>query len=267
MNKGLYSRRDSLVQCILDASLIHIIGGLPVARREWPMNLQGSINENQNVLSGLYLKLKKRFTENALVLDLWDSMESDIGQQIRSLKALPPSFWRQLKQAADAPKPSSPGKNKDHTLEKEEVISLQRSFEIALEAEEPVILQIYVPIIRNLRKNWTSESLDFYILVKAHLARIVRVTESFAGDPLLAQRANILLQAFEKEVQEREEELPPPVNRVFAGPSARKQKPAAKIPKKAAKAAASPKSPAKSHRKPSKAPAKKVEVPRRRARR
>ena len=75
------------------------------------MNLQGSINENQNVLSGLYLKLKKRFTENALVLDLWDSMESDIGQQIRSLKALPPSFWRQLKQAADAPKPSSPGKN------------------------------------------------------------------------------------------------------------------------------------------------------------
>ncbi|MBN2338634.1 MAG: hypothetical protein JXP48_08860 [Acidobacteria bacterium] len=202
-------------------------------------------------------------------------MESDIGQQIRSLKALPPSFWRQLKQAADAPKPSSLGKKKDHIFEKEDVISLQRSFEIALEAEEPVILEIYVPIIRNLRKNWTSESLDFYILVKAHLARIVRVTESFAGDPLLVQRANILLQGFEKEVQEREEELPPPVNRVFAGPAARKKTPAAKapkkgvakVPKKAAQAAASPKSPAKSHRKPSKAPAKKVDLQRRRARR
>lgn len=228
------------------------------------MNLQGSINENQNALLKLYLSLKQRFTENSLILDLWNAMESDVAEQIRNLKALPPSFWRQLKQADDAPALAATGGQKEYTLEKEGVLSLQRTFEIALAAEEPLILEIYVPIIRNLRRNRTGAALDFYILVKAHLARLVRVTESFAGDPLLVQRANVLLQGFEREVQDRQEAPPPPVNRILAGPGAEKRKPAEHKPKPAA---AGPKSPAKTHRNPPKSPSKKVDLPRRRARR
>src|SRR5690606_26648059 len=113
----------------------------------------------------LYIVLKQRFTENSLILALWDDMERDIGQQIRNLEALPPSFWRQLKQAADIPAPAATGAKKGYNLEKEGVISLQRTFEIALAAEEPLILESYVPIIRTLRRNRSGAALDFYILV------------------------------------------------------------------------------------------------------
>ncbi|MDI9613711.1 MAG: hypothetical protein QM330_11800 [Acidobacteriota bacterium] len=226
------------------------------------MNLQGSINERQNTLLKLYLSLKQRFTKNNLTIAFWNAMESDVADQIRNLKALPPAFWRQLKQADDAPDLAAAGGQKDYALEKEGVPSLQSTFEIALAAEEPLILETYVPIIRALRKNRAGAALDFYILVKAHLARIVRGAKSFAGDPLLVQRANVLLQGFERELQDRQEP-PPPVNRILAGPDAQKRKPAENKPKPAA---AARKSPTKSRRNPPKSPDKKVDLPRRRAR-
>ncbi|MBN1568878.1 MAG: hypothetical protein JXA73_13600 [Acidobacteria bacterium] len=75
-------------------------------------------------------------------------------------------------------------------------------FEHALRLEEPTILKVYAPLIRRLRENLTAPALDFYIVVKAHLARISRETKAFSGDPVLIERSDSLLQAFEKEVQE-----------------------------------------------------------------
>jgi hypothetical protein len=49
--------------------------------------------------------------------------------------------------------------------------------------------------------------LDFYIVVKAHLARIARVIQAYSGDPLILQRSNMLLQQFEKDVQAPQESL------------------------------------------------------------
>jgi hypothetical protein len=163
------------------------------------MNLHGSITGLQNNIVGLYLKLEQRFKENKVISELWSAMASDVSQQVKSLNGLSAHFWRELK--------------KDHAFSKEvsgiatriskdsEDRSLQSCFENALTREEPVILKIYGPILRNLRENWNEQALDFYIVVKAHLARIARIIQAYSGDPLTLQRSNLLLQQFEKEVQ------------------------------------------------------------------
>ena len=57
------------------------------------MNLHGSIKDLQNKKAQLYLKLEHRFSENGLIRELWSGMANDVWLQIRSLSALPPSFW------------------------------------------------------------------------------------------------------------------------------------------------------------------------------
>lgn len=230
------------------------------------MNLQGSITENQNAIYQLYLKLEQHFTENILIRELWSSMAQDVLQQISSLKNLPVSFWAQQKKNPERlPEPIHQARS-SQTIDKVEVLSLKLCFSLALDYEEPTILKVYVPIIRNLRKNWTNASLDFYILVKAHLARIVRVTEYFSGDPILVQRANLLLQGFEKEVQEPEISIILPDKKSITPHAEQKRKPESKnkkplkVPRPLAKHATAPHS-------RTKPLAKKVELPRRRARR
>ena len=163
------------------------------------MNLHGSITELHNKVVGLYLKLEQRFKENKVISELWSEMASDVSQQANSLNGLSAHFWSELK--------------KEHELsevvsgigvrvpENMEGFSLQSCFENALSLEEPVILKIYGPILRNLRENWSNQALDFYIVVKAHLARITRAMQAYSGDPLTLQRSNLLLQQFEKDVQ------------------------------------------------------------------
>jgi len=168
------------------------------------MNLQGSITELQNAAVQLYLKLEHRFRENGLIRELWGAMAHDVSQQANSLKALPHSFWSQIKKDGDGLIEATIKGAQQQITEKTEDLSLPGCLEFALHFEEPAILKIYVPIIRCLRKNPTYPALDFYIMVKAHLARILRVTESFSGDPLVIQRSNLLLQSFEKDVQEPE---------------------------------------------------------------
>jgi hypothetical protein len=184
------------------------------------MNLHGSITEFQNTVVRLYLKLEHRFKENGLIRELWSAMAHDVSQQINSLKALPPSFWNQLKKHRNgAFEAVIQGARQQVTVETED-LSLKGCFELALGLEEPTILKIYVPIIRYLRDNWTNPALDFYIMVKAHLARILRMTESFSGDPVVVQRSNLLLQSFEKEVQEPQAALR------YAGKNSRASRPA-----------------------------------------
>ena len=127
---------------------------------------------------------------------------------------------------------------------------------------------MYAPLICKLRENSTAPALDFYIMVKAHLARITRVTQSYAGDPVIIQRANSLLQAFEKEVQKPriEVQIPDRKNkRRFLRPPKHKE-PAKKIRKAVAKARPMAKPANILHRR-SKPIVKKVNVSRQRARR
>jgi len=165
------------------------------------MNLYGFITALQNKEMELYLKLEHRFKENQLIRDLWGGMAHDVSQQISSLRVLPSSFWSQLTKDPDGQFEAALETALQQLDEKTEDLSLKGCFEFALCLEERTILKIYVPIIRRLRRNWINPALDFYIVVKGHLARIVRVIESFSGDPIVIQCSNLLQQSFEKEVQ------------------------------------------------------------------
>lgn len=203
------------------------------------MNLHGSITDHQNRILQLYLKLEQRFKENSLIHELWGAMAHDVSQQVGSLNALPRSFWNQLKKNRDGLVEAIHSARKGQIIDKKEDMSLKSGFERTLEVEESTILKIYVPIIRSLRENWTDQALDFYIRVKAHLARIMRSTEAFSGDPIVVQRANALLQNFEKEVQEPHIPINSPIKKMQASPP-RKAKAgiaAAKRPRKAQKLA------------------------------
>ena len=147
------------------------------------MNLHGSIKDLQNKIVQLYLKLEHRFSENGLIRELWGGMANDVSLQIRSLNALPPSFWNQLKKDQNLPLIAAAEGASRQIIEIKEDQSLMDCFSMALCLEEPAILKVYAPLIRRLRENSTAPALDFYIVVKAHLARIMRVTQSFSGDP------------------------------------------------------------------------------------
>ncbi len=173
------------------------------------MNLRGSITDHQIRLSQLYLKLKQRFSENSLFRELWSAMAHDIFQHVSSLNALPRSFWNQLKDSQGSLFKAINSARKNQLADFKDDLSLKGCFERTLQAEEPTILYIYVPLIRRLRENWTDQALDFYITVKAHLARITRTIEAFSGDPLIISRSNSLSSRFEKEVQEPQAQVLP----------------------------------------------------------
>jgi hypothetical protein len=239
------------------------------------MNLHGSIKELQSTIVKLYLELEQHFSENHLIRELWNTMAHDVSQHIHSLDALPQSFWSQLKKEPSTLTVEAVESARKQNIEIAGEISLRLCFDRALLLEEPTILKVYIPLIRRLRENLTEPSLDFYIMVKAHLARITRVTQSFSGDPVIIQRANSLLETFEKDVQEHHAELrlprlPKP--QVVQAPAVKA--PAAKTPAVKAPAKKSQKTPAKAHplakhtkalRGRAKPLVKKVSLPRRRA--
>ena len=165
------------------------------------MKLLNSIVEHQNSLLQLYLKLEQRFEENSVIRALWRDTADDVSLQIRTLQSLPPSFWNQFKNVPDdgfelivKNAPSPPVDVAD--------ISLRDGFEISLRLAEPVVLKIYARVIRLLRKNSTLPALDFYIMVKTYVTRMARTTGSFAGDPKLTNRAQLLVAGLDKEARE-----------------------------------------------------------------
>ncbi len=198
-------------------SFIRAFGPQPFVRIEYIiMNLRGSITELQDRISKLYLKHKQQFSENILIRDLWSAMAKDVDRQTSSLEALPVSFWNQLKNSQDGLCEAIQTARQSQIIENKEDFSLRACFAETLSIEEPTILKVYVPIIRKLRENWTDHALDFYIMVKAHLARIVRMTASYSGDPLLMQRSNLLLINFEREVQEPQIPIIPSARKIHA---------------------------------------------------
>ena len=226
------------------------------------MNLQVSITEFQDTLARLYLELEHRFKENQLIGDLWSAMAHDVTQQKRSMGLIPPSLWHKLKEEHDGWSEAISESTQQQAAEKKEDQSLKGCFERALLFEEPATLKIYVPIIRKLRENWTDQALDFYIMVKSHLARITRVTQSFAGDPILVQRSNLLLKRFEKEVQVPQVEVEHPARRAHRAPPAQ-EKHAAKPKKMVQKTSAMAKH-AQSHHSRNKPLVEKINLQRRR---
>jgi hypothetical protein len=166
------------------------------------MNLNGSITDLQNAAIKVYLKLAHRFKDNTLIGELWNAMANDVSQQKSSLKAFPSSFWKQLQKSYGELNEAVIPYVRHQISENTDDMSLKDCFELTLQFEEPTILKLYVPIILTHRENKTNVALDFYIMVKAHLTRIARVTGSFSGDPIIMQRSNLLLQRFERAVQE-----------------------------------------------------------------
>ncbi len=165
------------------------------------MNLLGSIANLQTSGAQLYVEIAQYFKANELVRDIWLEMARDKEQQCTNLKSLPSSFWSELKknevELAEALRScqlfAQCHGNEEH--------SLQHCLRKAIEFEEPFLLKIYAPLIRQLRTQWTDRALDFYIMVKAHVARLLRVVQMFSGDPIIIQRAGALLEGFERGVQ------------------------------------------------------------------
>jgi hypothetical protein len=171
------------------------------------MSLYGSIKEAQSTTEKFYLKLEQRFRGNKLIAKLWSQMAQDVSQQIVNLHELPKSFWIHLKKDQDALLKTIKADVTPQSIENTPELSLSDCIESAIRSEEAIILKIYVPIIRNLRKNWSGQALDFYIMVKAHTVRIKRVAEAFSGDPVVLQHSSLLFHRFEKEIQEPEVEV------------------------------------------------------------
>jgi hypothetical protein len=233
------------------------------------MKLRGSLAKLQKAVSRFYALLQQRFEGNILVSESWASMGSDLDIQSASLKKLPPSFWQSLKkqeaellQATQVILPE-----KGDRRDKVEGL-LQSCFVYTLDIEEPMILRVYAPLIRRLRVEWTDRALDFYVMVKAHIARLARLVQAYSGDPLLSQRCAILFQSFEKEVQEPKVVVIPLAKPARKGLSSSHHAPRATVKRRPRIAKAKP--PARSMKTRSsraKPLVKKIEISRRRARR
>ena len=171
------------------------------------MPLLGSITKLQHLGRDFYAGLAEIYSSNTLIHETWISMSQDLEHQTASLQKLPHSFWTRLKneqeklhEAVQASwHPGHPVQEPDH--------SLKRSLSHAMDFEEPLILGVYVPIIRHLRSEGSGQVLDLYIMVKAHISRVQQIISSFSGDPVTNQRVAALIQTFEKEVQVPEEPL------------------------------------------------------------
>lgn len=161
--------------------------------------LRGSLSQLQRAVAKFYFQLQQRFEGNVLVSSMWAAMSNDLQAQVESLSKLPPSFWQSLikqeKELSNAVEliPPLNGENLAGSLRSH----LARTVDI----EEPIILNVYAQLIRRLRIEWTELALDFYVEVKAHLARVARSIQLYSGDPALIQRCAVLLQSFEKGVQ------------------------------------------------------------------
>jgi hypothetical protein len=163
--------------------------------------LRSTLSKLQKAVAKFYVRIEERFAGNNLVRDMWSSMVRDLEAQVASLKKLPPSFWQALQSEE---KVLARAALRLYPARDDEIAgSLQSCLVRTINLEEPVILAIYAPLIRHLRGEWIEHALDFYIMVKAHIARVSQSIQLFSGDPELSQRCVGLLKNFEKEVQEQ----------------------------------------------------------------
>lgn len=169
------------------------------------MNLQGSLAKFLKSGSIFYRKRADCFHENQIVRDAWLRLADDMDLQASSLRSVPPAFWTGIEAGQEELIESIgvgfPLKGSPRPCDS---VPLQESIGRCLVLEEPVVLRIYAPLIRQLRTHWTSRALDFYVIVKSHVAGLMRLVQTYCGDPALIQRATSLLETFEKDAQEPE---------------------------------------------------------------
>jgi len=144
--------------------------------------------------------------------------------------------------------------------------SLNASFECILAFEEPLVIGLYVPLIRHLRSEWSVRAVDFYVMVRAHLAKLGRLIQPFSGNPQLVQRVTDLLGRFELEVH-APAETPAPTKKKAVKASARQKPRIQRATSPVSRSAAKSKLPLAKRTPPRpKAVVRKLEIPRRRAR-
>jgi hypothetical protein len=193
------------------------------------MNLQGALARFLKTGSIFYKKRADCFSQNQIVRDAWLRLAEDMDLQASSLKSLPPTFWKEIeKDQKDLMERVGSGFPIKGDSGPCNAVSLEESICRGLSLEEPVVLMIYAPLIRQLRTAWTNRALDFYVIVKSHVTGLMRLVQTYCGDPTLIQRATSLLGTFEKEAQEPEfVEIP----RVVRKSESRKRRAAAHGPK------------------------------------
>jgi hypothetical protein len=169
------------------------------------MPLLGSITKLQHLGQEFYAGLAEIFAANTLIRETWTAMSQDLERQTASLQKLPHSFWSRLKEEQQELREAAQSSCHPGHLAQEPDHSLARSLAKTLDFEEPLILRLYVPLIRHLRSEGSGQVLDLYIMVKAHISRLQQVIRSFSGDPVANQRVASLIQTFEKEVQAPQE--------------------------------------------------------------
>jgi hypothetical protein len=166
------------------------------------MGLHGALTKLLKTGSSFYEERADCFVHNPVIREAWLLLAQDMRQQAQSLESLSAGFWREfhsseheiissIERCGFAREPSSPC----------DAVPLQESISRALCFEEPLILRAFAPLIRRLRLAWTYPSLDFYVMVKAHVARLSRLVRTYSSDPILIRRAVSLLEDFEREVQ------------------------------------------------------------------
>ncbi len=197
------------------------------------MSLSSAIEKLQNSGARLYSELAQYFIENGLIREIWLEMAHAKEQQVASLKSLPPRFWVALKNRQEHLAESVQSCLRPGPCSSTQECTLHKCLERSLEFEGPILQKVYAPLIRQLRTEWTDHALDFYIMIKAHVARLVRVVESFSGDPVLIKNANTLLQDFERDVQTPE--VPPVVASQKARRATTPVRPKTAVRRKAAK--------------------------------
>jgi len=165
------------------------------------MNLHDSLAKLKKSGAQAYVFLSQRFSENMLIRETFLAMAHDQEQQAASLHSLPRAFWNQIRENGPEPRESIQHFLAVKAVEMPEDASLQKCLSLILDHEQPAILRVDAPLIRFLRNQGTDRSLDFYVSVKSHVARLDRMIRAFSGDPVLLQRSAALMQNFEKEVQ------------------------------------------------------------------
>jgi len=202
------------------------------------MNLQGSLARFLKSGSIFYRRRADCFNQNQIVRDAWLRLAQDMDLQASSLHNLPPAFRREIQtDQRDLVESVGSGFPIKGDAQPCDSVLLEESLGRSLSLEEPVVLRIYAPLIRRLRRAWTSRALDFYVIVKSHVVGLMRLVQTYCGDPALIERATILLENFEKEAQEPEFAVIP---RVAGRGKSRKGRVAARGPKPKAIAARKP---------------------------
>jgi hypothetical protein len=155
------------------------------------MNLHGSLTKLKKSGAQAYVFLSQHFNENSLIRETFLAMARDQEQQAASLHSLPRAFWNQLKENGKEPLKSIQQFLAVKAVEIPEDASLQRCLFLILDYEQPAILRVDAPLIRFLRNQGTDRSLDFYVSVKSHVARLDRMISAFSGDPVLLQEVQL----------------------------------------------------------------------------